>query len=204
MLLLGIRGLLFGQMHADDPRFPMTAPQEKKLIVEQVYQFYVMRYDPPVEMNVLENLPSEKADNASMIAIAFLSAQARGNYKWYVNLLSNSYKSKIEKELARTGKTPEDLVREWQKRFANRRVELTHYVKRGRCPSCAGSSRFQHSIIRYQVIDPEQKKIVEKGDLAFMFDLGRGWVAMDLSGDLVYENWDFPDAVKRMTKQKGR
>ncbi len=204
MLLLGFRGFLSGQTHAGGPRFPMTAPKEKKLMVEQVYQFYVMRYDPPVEVNVLVNLPTGKAHNASMIAIAFLSAQARGNYEWYVNLLSNSYKNKIEKELARTGKTPEDLVREWQKRFANRRIELTHYVKRGRCPSCTGSSRFQHSIIRYQVIDPEQKKIVEKGDLAFMFEAGKGWVAVDLSGAPVYENWDFPDAVKRMTKQKGR
>jgi hypothetical protein len=180
----------------------MTAPQEKKLMVEQVYRFYVMRYDSPVGVNVLVNSPSERAQNASMIAIAFLSAQAQGNYKWYVNLLSNSYKNKIEKELARTGKTPEDLVREWQKRFANRRVELTHYVERGRCPSCTGSSRFQHSIIRYQVIDPEQKQIVEKGNLAFMFESGKGYVAVDLSGELVYENWDFPDTVKRMTKQK--
>ncbi len=195
VLLLGLGMFPVAPAFAEDPRFPLTAPEQKRLIVERVYQFYMMRYAPPVDVRVLENAPRRIAINPDLTAIAFLSAQAQGNYEWYVSLLSDARRKKIEAEQVRTGKAPQDLAQEWQERFANRRVVLTHYVKRGPCSSCPGLARYQHSIIRYQVIDPEKEVVVKQGDLPITVERGRGWVVSDLTGDLIYENWDFQGSL---------
>lgn len=204
VLLLGLGLGAVGEALAEESRFPLTAPQEKRLIVEHVYQFYVMRYDPPVVVKVLENAPRRITINPDLTAIAFLSAQAQGNYEWYVSLLSDSLKKKLEAAQARTGKSAQDLAREWQERFPNRRVELTHRVERGSCRTCSSSAGFQHSIIRYRIIDAEKGVVVEQGDLAIRAEGKRGWVVSDLSGDSIYEDWDFTGIVKRMTKPRGR
>lgn len=171
--------------------FPLTPPEVKRVVVEKVYQFYVMRYNPPLEVP-LEEQEAEvyRFRNPDLATMALLAAQAQGHYERYVEGLSAALRAQLEAELARTGRSPKDLIREWQKRFMNRRIELTHHVKYG-----------VYSIIRYRLTPMSEGSAVAEEDLALMVESGKGWAAADLSGDLVYENWDFPDAVKRLTKQ---
>lgn len=183
---------------AEGVRFPLTPPEKKRLIVEHVYQFYVMRYHPPIEIKALKRGPFDP----DTTAIAALRAQIEGDYELYSNLLSQDARKKIEDDLSRTGHTPTKLVQEWLKKFKNRQVILTHRIERGPCQVCPAAAKSAHSIIRYQVIDLQSKKVVDQGDLAITVESGRGWVVGDLTGDLIYENWDFPGTVKRIAKEK--
>lgn len=148
-----------------------------------------MEYDPAVEVKILENTIEtlKLIYDPEKTAMAYLSAQAQGNYDWYFSLLSASLQQKLTADLASSGRTVDDLVREWRSRFQDGKVELTHRIERG-----------SYSIIHYRIISMTNGVLREEGDIAIGLssESGRAWVVTDLKRDLIYENWNFEGTTK--------
>lgn len=176
-----------------ESRFSMAETVKKRIVIEHVYLFYVMQYDPPVpaDAKTMKSIPEtfKYIFGPEKTAIAYLTAQVQGDYEWYYSLLSKPLQQKIDDELAMTGKTPAELAKGWQKKFQNKKVELTHRIERG-----------SYSIIRYHIVSPSDGAVIEKNHIAFRQSEG-DWGIVDLTGDPVFESWDFVGTEKRIQKK---
>jgi hypothetical protein len=188
MTLFGL--FLFGNIGAQEIRYSLTKSITKKLIFEDVYRFYVMRYVPPITIKPFDikqdQLQKEQLPEKS--AKAYFAAQAQGNYAWYESLLSDELMVQLTKKLSAASKTPDDAISELQDKYKHTTIEFTHRVERQ-----------SDSIIHYRVIS-HNGIIQDEQDLAVNF---RGQI-INFRGDIVYDNWRFTGTTKRIEKIVGR
>lgn len=189
-VVLALLGLpLCGNVGAQEQRYGLTRPIEKNIIFEDVYRFYVMRYDPPITIRPLaitrDQLKKEQLPEKS--AKAYFAAMSQGNYEWYESLLSDEMKGQMAKDFPGATKKPQSSISELQNKYRNATIEFTHRVERQ-----------TDSIIHYRVLSPKGA-ILDERDLAINF---RGQI-INLSGDVVYDNWRFTGATRRIKKTMG-
>jgi hypothetical protein len=171
-------------VHAQEPQFTLSKPVNKKITREHVYRFYLMQYDPPVEIQPTEtNQKTLKEVSGSEKTVReYVAAQAQGNYERYYGLLNKNAQEKLNSKLMSDKRTPADLITEWRHKYSGKKVILTHRIERS-----------SDTIIHYRLVSKDGT-IAEGQDIAVDV-LGK---IIDLSGDVVYENWNFQGPVKKI------
>lgn len=184
MTLFGL--FLCGNIGAQEMRYSFTKSITKKLVFEDVYRFYVMQYVPPITIKPFDIKQDQlqKEQLPEKAAKAYFAAQAQGNYAWYESLLSDELKEQLAKDLSKATKTPANAIGELQDKYKNVTIEFTHRVERQ-----------TDSIIHYRVLS-QNGAMQDERDLAINF---RGQI-INLSGDIVHDNWSFSGPTKRIEK----
>ncbi len=97
---LGGAVLLLATFHGlyaqEGPKFVMTPPEEKRIIIEEVYPFTARQYDSPVEVQLLSSPDETSFATPEDVLIAHLSAALKGDFTWMASLETESERKKRE------------------------------------------------------------------------------------------------------------
>ncbi|MFB3045386.1 MAG: hypothetical protein ACE10A_03610 [Acidiferrobacterales bacterium] len=167
----------------------LSSAVKKDVIFETKYEFYVRGYQDPILFDPSTYDPGKRnpLTPPDVVAMHVLRAQATGDISRYLEYLEPQYREVFEQRLKQESSSTK-LAENWISTFNGTIVELTHRVDRG-----AGLDTT--AIIQYRPYDLKSKKYRKPEGLAFRFS-SRGWELVDLSGDLVFENWNFEGSTK--------
>jgi hypothetical protein len=165
----------------------LTPPVEKKLIYHYVHTYYVSQYSPPIPVEVKAGEDTvekiKKVFEPERNVMEFLYSQVQGDVASYYSLLDDDLKKQFDSTLKSSGKTKEDLGKEWKKKHVNERYELITRVDTGLCV-----------LIRYRTISASDNAVKGENDVAMC--LKKGWLISDLKDDVVYKNWNIKGTEK--------
>lgn len=164
---------------------PELGPEvEKKVVFETKYRFYVKAYeDPPVMGEDVMSSDLKRPVTAEDMAVRILTAMKSGDVDVYFALSSEEVRRRVQDRLAEDGLSRQDLARVWIGEFEGMAIRFTQQIYRG-----------LDQIIWYELYDPVKQAVREDDGLAFRRGEDGHWEQIDLSGDVVFENWDFDGA----------
>ena len=182
------------QVQAQSVKWSLSESVQKEVVFESKHQFYIRAYKDPILFDPSTYDPGKRnpLTPPDVVAMHVLRAQATGDIPQYLEYLDPQYREVFEQRLKQESSSTK-LAENWISTFNGTIVELTHRVDRG-----AGLDTT--AIIQYRPYDLKSKKYRKPEGLAFRFS-SRGWELIDLSGDLVFENWDFEGPTKVLTQQ---
>lgn len=171
------------------PVFPATAPETRRLVVEDSYFFQVRTFTPAVKVKYVTRAAASYRTPEDA-AIARISALVAHDFAWFRSGWTEQAQAVLEAQDKRTGQTPTFWVNLWQKVFANRQIELTHRIETG-----------EYVLIAYRIIGAgEGGKDVEMIDA--LKKENEQWLGtQEVSSDPVLSHWRTPDKpVKRIVR----
>jgi hypothetical protein len=174
-------------------KFVMTPPEEKRIIVEEEYQFTIRRYMPPVEVQLLSSPDETSFATPEDVLIAHLSAILKGDFSWMSSLegeldrkerqgLGAEARVKMQSEL----KTQADIF------LRGNKIVLTNRFEMG-----------DHVIIEFSVFSGESgKQVVINLPANFTLEGGK-WKkgGLPVTHPLL-ANYSFPGNEKRVIETK--
>lgn len=172
--------------------FEKNPPVLKKIISEEVSQFYVTDYVPYVKVEL--NSAQDKLQyikQPEQTVIMYVCSQAQGNVDWFLTTLSRDYSASFLANMADQGKTKDMVSKEMKTSFADVDVWLQSIIAYG-----------DYNIIHYVKKKVTDGSVVGIGDVAvrFQVDMGGGWKVENISDDVVFKNWNFVGDSMVITK----
>ena len=182
-------------LFSEEVQVHLTPPVAKSIVYNNKYEFYVMRYVKPVVVDISGASPAsiESIAEPERTVIAYLAAQAQGSFEWHQSLLAGSLKKKLEAKLANDSNNKMNLANEWRSQYLNSRVELTHRIIAG-----------ENNIIRCRIVSEQNSIVKEEKDIAVARskERYRSWEVIDLTNDMVFNNWYFDGNIKKVKKER--
>ncbi len=165
----------------------LKGPQEKQVVFETKYQFYVSHYTQAIVFDPSTYQLAELSLTASTdeLAVQALVERARGNFNAYVEYMSVEYREAFLKDLEVKAVSPGEVAERWRSEWLGMSIQLIAHIYRS-----------TDEIIRYRVLDPKSNEQRDSGGLAFRRDTRGLWKLVYQSDDVVFKNWDFDGREK--------
>lgn len=171
------------------PIFPTTTPEMKKVIVEEAYYFWQMKYDPQVKLKLLTSRSESSYETPEEALIAILSAMYLQDHDWWLHSWTQAAIDFRIAEDKRQNQSPADWRQIWDKLLKDKQAVLTHRIETSK-----------YVILGYNLVDAANN-IVES-NLVFTLENGKWLATNDLASDPVKWGWRKPEKKMQGTERK--
>jgi len=113
------------------PAFKTTAPENKRAVMENIYLFRSMWYEPPVLVIPIKNKNEASYDTPENAARSHTSAAMNLDHEWWFETLDRALQEKRRQYDRERNRTPDYWKRRWVKAFKNRQVFITSRIETG-------------------------------------------------------------------------
>lgn len=191
LLVFVTQCLISGSVLAEDikPKFKVTAPQTKQLIVEEIYTFRLMQYDPSVAIQFVHEPKAASYQTAEDTVIAHFSAMNAGDYSWFMETWSKESRKQMEQRNKSAQRTPEFWKKTWARVLQGGTVELLNRLESG-----------PYVLIEYRLSAKGNEKPFQD-TVALAREDGRWVLTQELAADPVLSSWNAPGLrVQRLVR----
>ncbi|MGD2114270.1 MAG: hypothetical protein PVG07_04400 [Acidobacteriota bacterium] len=167
----------FGQEPYPWPEVRTTEPVEKPFTVVQHYHYREQRYDPPVQVPVLDEPPvSYNAPEEALSGL--ISAMEHRDHEWWLETWDETSRELIARRDEALGTTPEERLATWEEKARGDAV-LVRWVETG-----------QYVILTYRRRGAQDSAESSAEEQRVAMKLSEsGWVAtLDLAQDPVFQH----------------
>ncbi len=113
------------------PMFPTTTPEKKQIVVENIYNFQIVRYQPPVTVHPLKNRKNATYQRPEATIISHVSAMMLNDWEWFQEGWTRKSWKEIEERNKSLGRTSSSILDRWKKFFRGKKVQLTERIDSG-------------------------------------------------------------------------
>jgi hypothetical protein len=171
-----------------EPAFRTAAPVVRKIVVEAEYGFALRRYEPPVDVAVVDRNQA-KDDTPEATTIAMLSAMSRGDVPWFRSLWDTESARILAADDKTHGRDDASWTAIWARLLRDRRIVLTNRIDSG-----------EYVLIAYDLIPLQANHKPEEVihlETPLKLQNGRWLATQELSSDPVLQFWKTPDVRPR-------
>lgn len=172
--------------------FDKMPPVAKRMVVEEISQFYVVDYLPPFKIDLTSDQAAlSMVKEPERSAISYICSQAQGNIDWYLSCMNYDFRASFLESMNAEGITIDNVSRLVKSTFENTDVILKTLIIRD-----------DYYIIQYTKLKNPGGELAGTGYVAVRFQANslEGWKVEDISNDLVYKNWQFAGTSLTISK----
>ena len=129
VVLLNVSGATGGQI--PPPAFNTTTPENKRAVMENIYLFKSMWYEPPVLVIPIKNKNEASYDTPERAVTAHTSAAMNLDQEWWFETLDRASQEMRREYDRERNRTPDYWKRRWAKDFKNTQVFITSRIETG-------------------------------------------------------------------------
>lgn len=174
-----------------DPTFPTTRPDVKKVVLQELYYYTLMEYEPHVKVKLITKRDQSSFDTPEAAFISIVSAMFAKDYDCFIHCWTKSSIAFHEEDDRKHNITPEIVKNKWSEWLKNKAVVLTHRVETG-----------GYIILGYKLIDLADSHTVGEYDYVFANEDGKWLATVDLASDPVDWGWRNPDKIMQGVERK--
>jgi hypothetical protein len=187
-LLIGSTALMLltvqsgsAQEAAPKPASNNTVPIKKELVVENIYNFSVMEYEPKVVFQPQTKQEQASHDTPEQAVLSHFSAMYSGNYQWFQSTWSEESRKANDADDNQRNRTPEFWIGKWKSVLTGNKVELTNKIETG-----------SYVLIAYRLVPSSGEAAILNDTLALVIENGRWVITQELASDPVLSLWNAP------------
>jgi hypothetical protein len=168
--------------------FKTKEPRQKELVIEYVYSFREVEFDPPIQIKPFKSSTEASYDSPEAAVMSHFSAMYAKDYQWFQRTWSKESQKLNEEDDRKKERTSEFWLNLWDKVLSGKRVELTHRIESGK-----------YVLINYRLIPISGGPATFEDLLALTTENGRWVLTQELASDPLLRYWNTKELKIRRT-----
>jgi len=159
------------------PIYPASPPEQKKFVIEYVWNYQYREYKPPVTITAVERSTSSY-DTPEQAFTALISAMMTGDYNWWFNSFTETSQKKRKEIDKEQNLTEQQWTQSWKQMLPGRRVQLENRTETG-----------GYVLLGYTLRSIPEDKVVYRSAISFKKENNKWLDSMDLATDEFFQRY---------------
>jgi hypothetical protein len=187
-LATGLISLSFAS-ELPQPKYPVSGPVFRELVVENVYVCKVMKYESPAVLRLVTQPDQASYSLPEDAVAAHFSAIFAKNYDWFLNTWSKDSQKFMADKNREKSRGPDYWLNLWENVYADKKIELITRIESG-----------NYVLIEYR-LTPKGRDKPFQDTVALTKENDRWVLTQELRNDPVLSSWNAPGLrVQRLVR----